>query len=341
MSGKSQTVIKQKVMIGGPDKTQLLSNLRKKFSYKEVSKDGDDVGATRLLEWAKTIEESRDGEGKLIPTVVTFWKNPVQSNDPNKPSQLPLPEELSNFVAYMLEEGRIPLDEVRGYSFHVLNPVKKISKLPNEEISFEQCKIFVSDRFIYTHGTKELLSYKIIDISKIKEQAGLGRKTPVIESIEEPVVSGDVTHMDIQGAISTLPTVNNLNNYPRPEKAGWRSGVTIPKDPRKRTIIILDIIATAHKVQNVLRHKVDTFKGILQNDPNSQKAKMIRTFQKNAGMEDMTAEKPKDEDENVPNLVEIPEEQKDTSEIKSVPRKEEINGVLVEDVDDDEELDGF
>lgn len=330
MSGRC--VMKKKVMIGGPDKTQLLTNLRKKFTYKELSNDGEDVGAARLLEWAKTIPEKKDEEGKLVPTVVTFWKNPVQSSDPNKPSQLPLPEELKTFVAYMIEEGRIPLDEVRGYSFHVLKPVKKVSSSPDDEVTFEQCKIYVSDRFIYTHGSRELLNYKIIDISKIKEQAGLGRNTPVIESIEDPVTGGDVIHMDIQGAISTLPTVNNLNHYQRPEKPGWRRE-TISKNPTKRTIIILDIIATAHKVQTVLRHKVDTFKGILETKPNSQQAKMIRTFQKNAGV-DIEEKK---EDDEVPTLVNLPNDVSSTIEEKKDTVTEDV---YVEDVEDDD-LDGF
>ena len=216
---------------------------------------------------------------------------------------------------------KIPESEIRGYTFHVLNPAKRKS---DEEISFDQCKMYISDRFIFTHGSNELLQYQIIDIDRIKEYAGLGKKTPVIETIEDPVKSGDVIHMDIQGAISTLPTVNNKSGYPRPDRDGFKKGVSISKNPLRRTIIILDIIASTEKVQTVLRDKVSTFKQILDTKPTSQKAQLVRSFQKAASAAELDEKTTENEDE-VPKLV------------------VEIDGVIVEDVNegDESESDGF
>lgn len=330
---------KQKVMIG-PDKSQMLNKIRMKFQYKEDIKDrsdGTDIGINSLIEWARNQPEKVDENGKTVPSEITFWK----THNPKKPTEGLLPEELKLFVQYMII-GAIPKiseSEIRGYTFHVLNPVKRRS---DDEICFDQCKMYVSDRFIYTHGSNELLQYQIIDIDRIKEYAGLGKKTPVIETIEDPVRSGDVIHMDIQGAIATLPTVNNKSGYPRPDKEGFKKGVTVSKFPLKRTIIILDIIATTEKVQTVLRDKVSTFRQILDTKPNSQKAQMVRSFQRAVDVEEKSDEKAcVDDEEEVPSLVEITNNSESKIETSN---RVEVDGVIIEDVngeESDEEGDEF
>lgn len=337
---------KQKVMIG-PDKSQMLNKIRMKFSYREDNKDrtdGTDIGINSLIEWANSQPEKVDEEGKIIPSEITFWK----VHNSKRPDEGLLPPELYLFVQYMINGAipKIPESEIRGYTFHVLNAPKQKS---NDEISFDQCKMYVSDRFIFTYGSNELLQYQVIDIDRIKEYAGLGKKTPVIEVIEDPVRPGDVIHMDIQGAIATLPTVNNKTSYPRPDKKGFQKGVSVSKNPLRRTIIILDIIATTEKVQTVLRDKVSTFREILDTKPNSQKAQMIRNFQRSADSAasadvatgDAEIEEAA-EDSKLP--VDVTEDEVPTLVPDQNPtNRVEVNGVTVEDVNEesDEDLSGF
>lgn len=326
MSGKGRAITtKQRVMIG-PDKTQMINSIRKKFRYCETVKEresGNDIGINSLIEWASHTPVVLDEEGVNAPYIVNFWKIPNEK----RPTEGCLPEELTKFVKYMLIEGNVSESDVRGYTFHVLKPPETKS---NTESTFDQAKMYVSDRFIYTFGSNELMKLKIIDIDRLKQYAGLGKKTPIIEVIEDQVKSGDVLHMDLQGAISTLPTVDNKTAYMRPKMLKFRDGVSVTKTPTRRYVIILDIIATTTKVQTVLSDKVSTFNEILDSKPQSQKAKIIRSFEKSFP-DEAKLETVAEEAEVIPDLVEVPSTRVETEEY------------IIEDVndEDEEDLEGF
>lgn len=334
---------KQKVMIGQQDNSQLLNKIRKKFSHREDVKDketGVDLGISSLLEWAESQPTKLDDKGNPIPSEITFWK----VHNPKKPNEGLLPSQLDLFVRYMLAGGSIPDSEVRGYTFFVSKPVPKGT---HGTITFDQCKMYVSDRFIYTIGTNELLKYELIDVDTIKEYAGLGKKAPVIQTIEDPVKSGDVIHMDIQAAIATYPVVDNNTSYPRPQRKGFKDGVSISKDPSRRYVIIMDVIASVDKVQTVLRDKIGFFKQMISSKPDSKQAQMIKSFQKKAGLDEDMNPKVEDksenkEDDEVPQLVSVEDTVKDNNNSDETSNRTEINGVIIEDVNDnDDDLDNF
>lgn len=305
MSGRIK-MIKQRNVSVSVDETHDLSQIRTKFKY-----DGPSI-----KDWVLSLP-TNEKEGEIIPTSVTFFKDP----NPLKPSEKPLPTELQTFVDYMLEEKRIPVSEVRGYSFHVIKPATQVEKISStKEITFQQCYVYVSDRFILTEGSPELLTYRIIDIRRMTASMGLGPNQQAIENIEEQIKSKDVIHMDIQAAIAMRIIANNKSCYPRPDRKGFKKGVKISKDPMNRFIVILDIIATSDKVENVLRAKTEMISNIMDSKPESQQAKMIRSFNNSLPAE-AKEESTVFEDEKVPELVAVD--------------KEGNASVFIEDVDDE------
>lgn len=295
MSGRVK-MIKAKNMTIGVDRTHDLTKFRSKFNY-----DGNDA----LSEWVKTLPISEKDE-KLVPTSVTFFKEP----NPKKENEKPLPSQLRPFVDYMAQEKRVPDDEIRGWTFHVLNPSKVKS---DREISFEQCKVYVSDRFIYIYGSNEKFTYHVIDISKAKAISNLAPNQQIIEDIEEQVKSGSVVHLEFLAAISMLLKVNDQGSFRRPSRKGFQEGVMIPKNPLRRTIVVLDIIATTKKATDVLLKKVQMFDEILEEKPDSKQAKIIRSFKEDMDKENKTGE---ENNEEVPELVNV--ETKETSAMETL-----------------------
>lgn len=300
MSGRVK-MIKQKNVSVGVDETHDLSQIRTKFRY-----DGPS-----LKEWVLSLPET-EKDGEIIPTTMSFFKEP----NPEKPNEKPLPSELQTFVSYMLEEKRISISDVRGYIFHVIKPSKTIDiKSSDKKIVFQQCYVYVSDRFILTEGSPELLTYNIIDIRRMSAGMGLSPHQQMIENIDEQVKSKDVIHMGLQAAIAMRITANNKNCYERPYRKGFKKGVKITKDPLNRFIVILDIIATSDKVEEVLREKKGMITDIMDSKPESQKAKIIRSFNQTVPKEKTV----KQEEEKIPDLVPI----------------DDTKTVFVEDVDEE------
>lgn len=288
MSGRVK-MIKPKNMSIGVDRTHDLTKFRTKFNY-----DGNEA----LNEWIKTLPDN-EKDGKIVPTKISFFKNP------KKESEKPLPSQLKSFVDFMALEKRIPDDEIRGWTFHVLKPPKVKS---DNETSFEQCMAYVSDRFIYIHGSNEKIVYHIIDISKAKAISNLAPNQQIIEDIDEQVKSGNVIHLDFLAAISMLIRVNDKAAYKRPSRKGFREGEMIRKNPLNRTIVILDIIAVTEKVSKVLRQKLEMFDQIVEENPDSKQSKIIKTFRDE--MEKDCDEKNRSDDEDVEDVpILVPEDQ--------------------------------
>ena len=308
MSSKVK-IIKQNTVTIGVDETRDLSQFRTKFRYEGPS----------LHEWVNSLETEEKND-IIVPTVLTYFKNP----DPEKPFENPLPSELLPFVNYMLEEKRIPQSEVRGYTFHVIKPLKERNQksLTYENI-VEQCKVYVSDRFIFVDGSRELLKYVVIDVRKFGSMVGLQSHQQMVENIEEQVREKDVICMDLQAAISMRLHVNNKTSYDRPYKKGFKKGVKISKNPMNRYVVVLDIIATTDKVNKVLKNKTEMLEEIMDNKPDSQQAKVIRSFTNKA--DTIIAESKEEKDnEEIPELVKEP--------CEDIHKN---SSFYVEDVDDD------
>lgn len=292
---------------------------------------------TTNLEIIKTWINSIDPnikDGQIVPSVKTYWKTPrpVQEASPAigdipakafRAAELSLPDELKGFVDYMLEESRIPQSEVRGYMFHVIKPLSDYSKDAIKDtpiISMKQCLAFISDRFVLFGGSKEQLTYKVINMDQLKKQMGMGNMH-IPEKFHENITENTVTRMDLTTAIANILQINNEKSYPRPHKNGFRDGVTIPKNPWKRWILIFDVIATTDKVNTVLKDKLQMMSEIMNVAPQSREAKVLRSFK--PAMDAAMAE------EQIPQLVQVPEGDDDVEDI-IIPTSRMLSGPTVE-----------
>lgn len=229
-----------------------------------------------LKEWVSSQPETVK-DGLIVPTSKMFAMRP----DPNKPTDQPLPPELRDFVSYLLEEYRIPENEVRACFFNVIKPMKQYSaeaKANSRDITIKQCLAHTSDRFVFFGGSRELLKYKIINIDQLKSAANLPTGSHIPKEFYEQVAQNSLIHMDLITAISNRLFVDGKNSYTRPNKPGFRSGYQINKNPDNRWIIILDLIATNEKFDNVLSEKLEMIGHIIGSKPNSKEAKAIQSF---------------------------------------------------------------
>lgn len=249
-----------------------------------------------IKNWIETVDPNVK-DGKIVPSVKTFWKNPKPATE-TKAAELPLPDELKAFVNYMLEESRISMDEVRGYTFFIVKPLGSYSKeaiKESNEINIKQCMGYVSDRFVLFGGSREQLTYKVINMDSIKKQMGMGN-VYIPERFYENVSENTVTRMDLTSAISNILQVNNDSNYLRPPKKGFRSGERIQKNPYRRWILVMDIIAVTEKVNTVLRDKLDSMGQLMNVAPESKQAKILKSFK-------TEIDKVSENDEEAPKLV--------------------------------------
>lgn len=240
--------------------------------------------------WIDTVEPSVVN-GIITPTIKTYWKvprpaqeaSPAVGDVPAKPARAAeqnLPQALKGFVEYMLEESRIPQSEVRGYMFYVIKPLDTYNKeaiINTPLINIKQCMAFISDRFVLFGGSKEQLTYKVINMDQLKKQMGMGGMY-IPEKFHENISENSVTRMDLTTAIANILQVNNERSYPRPKKKGFRDGIVVPKNPNKRWILCFDVIATTDKVNTVLRDKLQMMGDIMNVAPTSKEAKILRSF---------------------------------------------------------------
>lgn len=305
MTGKMK-IIKQKSLSIGADKTHKLTAFRKKFKYDDKSGN--------IENWIKSVDVTIK-ENKIVPSVLVYYKTP----NPEKPTELPLPPQLNQFVNFMLEDRRIPLDEVRGYMFSVIKPLEDYPEdavKKNKEIVVEQCKAFVSDRFILFGNSNELLTYQLIDVSKMKVLNNLAPGQQVVENIEEQVKRNDVIHMELQGAIASKLMVDNKNFYRPPHRDGWRDE-NVKKNPHKRFLLVFDVIATTEKVKTVLREKLDMITQLMNDKPDSAQARAIKAIQPQLEVKKSSTCEDDDSDSDVedvtPQLVKVPVKESKTN----------------------------
>lgn len=273
-----------------------------------------------IKNWVDTVEPTVTS-GVITPSIKTYWKvpRPAQEASPAlgdvpakvaRAAELPLPSELKGFVEYMLEESRIPQSEVRGYMFYVIKPLDSYPKeaIKNTPIiSIKQCMAFISDRFVLFGGSKEQLTYKVINMDQLKKQMGMGGMY-VPEKFYENISENSVTRMDLTTAIANILQFNNERSYPRPKKKGFRDGVVITKNPSKRWILCFDVIATTDKVNTVLRDKLQMMGDLMNVAPESKQAKVLRSFK--PAMDAAIAEA-----EETPQLVNVEDDDSDAEDI--------------------------
>lgn len=241
----------------------------------------------------------------IVPSMKMF----STVKDPKKPDNPIPPQELVNFYEYILEEYRIPRTEVRAFQVQIIKPLDQYSKKDRsstKEITIKQCLANTSDRFVFFGGSKELLRYKIINIDQLRKAAKLPPNAHIPREFIEQVSQNTIIHMDLVTAISNRLVVDNKGAYMRPDKPGFRKGFMINKSPDKRWVVVLDIIATTEKFDNVLSDKLEMIGHIIGNKPDSKEVKVLQSFQTA-----ISDEKNKREDEDeVPLLVDVPEDQR-------------------------------
>lgn len=228
----------------------------------------------------------------------------------------PIPSELRSFFSYILEEYRIPENEVRAYQIQCIKPMETYSqelRKSTSEITIKQCLANTSDRFVFFGGSKELLRYKIINIDQLRKAAKLPSNAYIPREFNEQVAQNSIIHMDLVTGISNRLVVDNKTTYMRPKKAGFREGFKIQKNPNKRWVVVLDIIATTEKFDTVLAEKLEMIGHIIGNKPDSKEAKVLKSFstaQKPDILPSVTEETSKqvdDDDADAPLLVMLDE----------------------------------
>lgn len=272
---------------------------------------------TNDLETLKSWVLNQDStivDGQICPTMKIF----TAKFDPNKPTNNLVPEELKNFFAYMLEEYRIPLSEVRAYQVQCIKPMSSYSlvdKKNTKEIVIKQCLANTSDRFVFFGGSKEFLHYRIINIDQLRKAAKLPPNAYIPKEFTEQVSQNCMLHMDLVTAISNRLVVDNKGSYMRPDRPGFRKGFSISKQPEKRWIVVLDILATAEKFDTVLAEKLEMIGHIVGAKPDSKEAKMIKSFKEVADSSKLSTIVESNE-EDTPLLVEVPETEDQGSQQK-------------------------
>lgn len=286
-----------------------------------------------LKEWVLS-QPNQIVDGIVVPSMKMF----STILDPNKPTTNTIPQELSNFFEYILEEYRILKSEVRAIQIHCIKPMEKYSKEERKstsEVTIKQCLANTSDRFVFFGGSKELLRYKIINIDQLRKAAKLPSNAYIPREFTEQVAQNTMIHMDLVTAISNRLVVDNKGAYMRPEKPGFRKGFKISKNPDKRWIVVLDIIATTEKFDTVLSEKLEMIGHIVGGKPDSKEAKVLESFQNavTSGKLSSVAEEPEEDD--APLLVDIPENERTES------NTELDNESDIEDVEIPSNLCGF
>lgn len=242
-------------------------------------------------------------DGKILPSTKMIPVNGTVEN--------PIPADLRSFFEYILEEYRIPRKEVRAFQVQCIKPMEPYSskiKKENKEVTIKQCLANTSDRFVFFGGSKELLRYKIINIDQLRKAAKLPPNAYIPREFTEQVAQNSIIHMDLVTAISNMLVVDNLPFYMRPKKSGFRDGFKIQKNPNKRWIVVLDVIATAEKFDTVLAEKLEMIGHIIGNKPDSKEAKVIQSFASAQKSEPASSISSVENDSEAPLLVELKEE---------------------------------
>uniref|UniRef100_A0A6C0BCN6 Uncharacterized protein n=1 Tax=viral metagenome TaxID=1070528 RepID=A0A6C0BCN6_9ZZZZ len=300
-------VIKKQVAVG-TDPTIAISKILTRF---ELDSDED------TLEWVNSLSDSDIKESGFI----TKKFHRVIDEGKTAEQQPPIPMNLRHIIDYVTVKKQIPVEEQRAYLIHVIKPNRRLlqglkkegetteeskrkssslKEEQNREVKIDQSQFIVSDRFIFIGGTPEFIGLEVVDISKMKALSGLAPNQQIMEKINVPVRRNEVLHLEMQSAVSMRICVDNKFSYVRPEKKGFRSGIRIQKDPSKRFIVVIDVVAPAEKVRNVLMKKIDIMDDICDSRPHSTQAKMIKSFKDEAAKEENSFGKNNNEKIKVP-----------------------------------------
>lgn len=247
----------------------------------------------------------------------------------------PKPIELQSFFDYILEEFRIPPSEVRAFQISCIKPMELYEssvRKNTKEITIKQCIANTSDRFVFFGGSKELLRYSIINIDQLRKAAKLPPNAHIPRQFVEQVSQNSMIHMDLVAGISNTLVLDNQTSYLRPKREKFRENYKISKNPGKRWVVVLDVIATSEKFETVLQEKLSMIGHIVGSKPESQEAKVLQTFtpSKDASKDPatQTEQSKKEDDEECPLLVDVPEcDQKEPS------RKSDEDDSDVEDIE--------
>lgn len=282
--------MKQEIQVG-TDPTQMLTLIRNECTVS----NGKEVG-----EWVKSLPDVKDSEGN---NVVQFFNFEISE----------LPPALKNMIDFLMEQRNLSYDDVRRFDVHVIKPVNEFQKRPNGKKgkqphinTFENLKITSSDRFLYISGL-EKITYKIIDISTMAQQFGIGGAQRHVEEFTEQTGAYKALHMDIQAAIAMSINYDDCDTFLIPEKKGWRSSFV--KKGKGRWGIVIDVVATIERLDSAIDEKMKPIEDLLQNNPESKKAKQIRSFQEKIKKEQevLVKEDSDVEDVEIPQLVSVDE----------------------------------
>lgn len=319
MSRARVVKMKQEIQVG-TDPTQMLTLIRNECTVS----NGKEVG-----EWVKSLPDVKDAEGN---NAVQFFQFEVSQ----------LPPALKSMIDFLLEQRNIDYKDIRRFDIHVIKPVAEFQKRqmgkkgkPVHVNTFENLKITSSDRFLYISGL-EKITYKIIDISAMAQQFGVGGAQRIVEEFTEQTGAYKAFHMDIQAAIAMSINYDDADTFHVPERKGWRS--TYMKKGKGRWGIVIDVVATVERLDEVVEQKMKPIEDLLQNNPDSKKAKQIRSFQEKIKKEQEALVKDDSdedvEDVEIPDLVAVDESGKPNTEVRDIEtaevKQEEIDELAID-----------
>jgi len=333
--------MKKQVNIG-TDPTTAIAKILTRFEF---------PSDLEVKEWVESLSNSDMKDSGYI----TKKYHRVLDKGKTEIDQPLLPSKIKALIDYTTVKKQIPIDEQRAYILHVIKPNETLRNLSkpgkdetnderttrmrlyreeqNKEIRIDQSQFIVSDRFVFIGGSREFVGLEVVDISKMKILSNLAPGQQLMERINVPCTRNEILHLEMQSAVSMRICFDNKTSYIRPERKGFRSGVHVDKNPMSRFIVILDIVAPASKVKNVLMQKIDMVDQIVDSKPDSKEAKMVKSF-KDEMTKKATEENTKEntsifiDDEEVPDLITCG---KSTLDEVNNELEEEDEGIIVPD----------
>jgi hypothetical protein len=190
-----------------------------------------------------------------------------------------VPPELSLFTQYLIVDRRIPMEDISTIVITIYPEPKSISDFENV---IDAPKMTVRDRFIYFAGSDDLVNYKMIDSSQIKDFFGMKMPPGSLEYIPEHVVRGNVYHFGSITSISLTVKFNNLNYFQISVKDGKGSR---PKNIEKRVlarrVVMVDFLYTTPKFKEVMKSLVTQFDEEKEEKKGTVEGKMMeKAFEK-------------------------------------------------------------
>lgn len=246
MSGRVKMIKKKSIEEPSLDDSEMAMKLRQKATY--------DYDLENLKSWVDSLDINVS-DRTIKPITKMF---PVTPN-PDKPETV-IPANVRPFIEFLLEEYSIPKSQVRAFQFQVVKPLSEYSAADvclSNDITINGALANTRDRFIFVGGSKELMRYNVINLEQMKKALKLSSNTQIPENYTDQMSRNSIVHMELVPAFTNRLIFNNENSYMRPKKKGYRDGFSIEKNPNKRWIVVLDIIATSKHFDEVLSEKLE------------------------------------------------------------------------------------